>query len=193
MLTLLVAPVFAGGTDIEQETIVTGGDNTAENNALISGSRAYSLGLGDVDINQCYRSYQILIWQDSKVNKWCMADSLDAKGLHDAAALMRCSLRPVRALFGSDRECIAALTVREREVVLAPVAVEREVDDEDNRRLEALQARLEMIEQQRTQDAERVRKASIVARQAAQKAEEAERERKEFAQQTLDELAEYRK
>jgi hypothetical protein len=74
-------------------------------------SRAYGFGLGDVDIAQCYRSYQLLIWQDSKINPFCVADSYDQKGLHVMAAVIRCDIGFIRKHFASTVECVDANTM----------------------------------------------------------------------------------
>ncbi len=117
---------------------------------VTSRDRSYGLSLGDVDINDCYRSYQVLaVWQGSQKNRWCMADSLDAKGMHEAAAKVRCSLDGYRKLFGSHDECLALSTMPPmptEPVVAAEPTVSEDDDDfqrEQEEELAMLRADLE--------------------------------------------------
>lgn len=122
--TILALSSLAAGSDDERgpnvdvdvDTVVnspvnmTGGDsiNTMSNS---TSSRAYGFGLGDVDIAQCYRSYQLLIWQDSKINPFCVADAYDQKGLHMMAAVIRCDIGFIRKHFDTDSGCLRANTM----------------------------------------------------------------------------------
>jgi hypothetical protein len=111
------------GPNVDVESIATatatggagGAGGNANNNLSNSiggnSSRAYGFGLGDVDIAQCYRSYQLLIWQDSKINPFCVADAYDQKGLHGMAAVIRCDIGFIRKHFDNDRACLAANTM----------------------------------------------------------------------------------
>ena len=81
------------------------------NNSVSDSSNGYGIGFGDANIAECYRSYQILIWQDSKINPLCLADSYDAKGLHDMAAIIRCDIRAIRKHFSSNVKCIEMNTM----------------------------------------------------------------------------------
>lgn len=125
MLVMLCAPVWATGkdndnsvtvdnqVDVVNETLLTSGDNISSNSTSIAGSRSYGVGLGsiDVDINQCLGSEStgilVVQWQRLKENPWCMADTLDARGLHEAAARARCSIKTYLALFQSKDECLS--------------------------------------------------------------------------------------
>ena len=120
-------------------------------------SKAYAIGLGDVDINQCYRSYQALAWQDSRLNYWCVGESLDARGLHRAAALARCHIKGYRELFASHEECITENTMLPLADVpeLAPV-IDRDKEEFQRQWLEEqqemivdLQAKLENLEKEK--------------------------------------------
>jgi len=104
-------------TDVDTSVITGDATTTVEGNS----TRAYGISLGGVEINQCYRSYQVLLWQDSKVNPLCLADSYDQKGLHLMAAIIRCDVRLISKHFRSDDECIDANTMQVREVPALPV------------------------------------------------------------------------
>ncbi len=95
---------------VNANSSMSGGDsiNTMNNS---TSSRAYGFGLGDVDIAQCYRSYQLLIWQDSKINPFCVADAYDQKGLHMMAAVIRCDIGFIRKHFDTDSGCLRANTM----------------------------------------------------------------------------------
>lgn len=116
---LLLLPMIAfadpdhecqGGHNCNDVFVDAGSSVTVDggNFSSVNHNKSYAVGMGDVDIAQCYRSWQFLVFQDSKVNYWCMADSLDARGLHEAAARTRCSLKAYSKLFDSNEACIAA-------------------------------------------------------------------------------------
>ena len=124
-------------------------DNPVSVNSSISdSSRALGFGLGDVDINDCYRSFQVLVFQDSRANKWCMANDLDARGLYDAAARLRCSLKSYASIFPDHDTCVVSSTVR----VSVPVVSEPHDDEDDDDRqtdmIMALQMEVEMLRDQ---------------------------------------------
>ena len=122
LLLCLVAPVWA--TEVNQSNDM---NNQTTGNVTNKGS--FALGAGDVDIAQCYRSWSVILYQDSKPNLLCVADSLDAKGLYVAAARTRCSVKAYAKVFESVDECIELSTV---EPYVEPVAMpEPEDDDED--------------------------------------------------------------
>ena len=185
---LLLLPAFAyasgdcrgDGSCVEASAEIVTGDTVVQGDS----SRAFGFGLGDVDINQCYRSYQILIWQDTKANRWCMADGLDARGLPEAAARMRCSIRALRSLYPSESACIAAVTVPNPvPIVEEPREPEDDERDHEAARIEheALLARISELETALERDEQRRRAA---ARRAS--------EEKEYARQALAELEKYR-
>lgn len=127
-------------------------------------SRAYGFGLGDVDINDCYRSFQILMFQDSRANRWCMANDLDARGLHEAAAKMRCSLNAYEDIFEDHETCVAQSTVSVPvPVVAAPH--DDEDDDDVHRELymqyEMLREQMERIEQRPAVRREVIKKSGL--------------------------------
>ena len=204
LLLLLSPAALAGGPDIEQNTttdvvvgdsVLTGGDNTANNVASIEGSKAYgfSHSLGDVDINQCLASKQwgtILISNQKLVlNKWCVAESYDARGLYEMAARVRCDIPEIAKHFDTTKECRKANTVTVPEPPPPPPAASHDEDEEDAH--DALLARLEAIESARDNEAQRARSAAREAQKAAQETRQAEIDRKEYAQQLIEELKEW--
>lgn len=130
-LTLLaMLPAYAGGGDDTTAT-ATSDIHSDVSTAVHDSSRAVGLGLGDVDINECYRSYQLVVfWQGTQVNPICLADTLDQRGLYAVAAKVRCDIKAIRKHFASEAECIAANTVK----VSVPEPVVVPVDDEDYHR-----------------------------------------------------------
>lgn len=142
---------WAGGPDIEQtvktevvtgDTELVGGDLIGGDNS-IGGNRSYAVGLGsiDVDIAQCLGSEAtgilVVQWQRLKPNPWCMADTLDAKGLHQAAAKVRCSIESYANLFDSDQQCRELSTMVSEEFrVERPVEQPSAVEDDDEHREE---------------------------------------------------------
>lgn len=177
---------WAGGDDIEQNVKVitgdlTGGDNISDNVASISGSRSYGVGLGsiDVDIAQCLGSEStgiiVVQWQRLKENPWCMADTLDAKGLHEAAAKVRCSIKAYSGLFLDNQECMTLSTMSPKEGhVERPTAMPEstEDDDEHDREIEALYARLSDLEAE-----------TVEAREAAERAARRPQTQRQVVQQ----------
>lgn len=128
-------------------TTVTDGDqivNAGDTNLSYGGSRAYgfSHGLGDVAINQCLATQQwgsiIVSRQKVVLNRWCASEVYDAKGLHEVAARMRCTIPEVASLFASESGCLAANMVTPAPVppepppvvsVPAPMPVEEIVEE----------------------------------------------------------------
>ena len=156
--------IDVGGTFVEGSSM-TGGDVTVSGDK----NRAYALGLGDVDINDCYRSFQIaVLFQGSQLNYWCMADSLDAKGLHAAAAMTRCKLDGYRALFNNDMDyCIDMNTMAAfvPPPPPEPAAIDKDEEDDYHAELETAVAMLrEEFERTQAQASE----AKRVAQEAAQ-------------------------
>lgn len=162
---------WAGGDEIKQvthvendvSTVLTAGDNISENSTSISGSRSYGVGLGsiDVDIAQCLGSEStgivVIQWQRLKENPWCMADTLDAKGLHEAAAKVRCSIDFYRQIFADNQECIALSTASTQEIHGEQSATED--DDEHDREIDALYAALTDLEEKLVNDTNALRES----------------------------------
>lgn len=155
----------------------------ANNIAVNSESLGLGFGMGDVDIAQCMYTKGTPVYQWGKYNLWCISDALDAKGLHDSAAKLRCSLPQIIEVFGS--ECLVAMTAKSP--TPPPVELPNK-DDEDG-----VQARLAALEAQRVKDTEIARKAAQRVSAYAREIEQKEREDRQYAQQTLDDLAGYRK
>ena len=128
LLVISMAPVWASG-DCKGHSCNDGGDinltggdvNVAANTSVdASGdvsfssndtSRAFGFGLGDVDINDCYRSYQVLIYQDSKLNKFCVAQHYAAMGNEAAYQQVMCSIGAIKKLWDDKASCLAAHTL----------------------------------------------------------------------------------
>lgn len=169
LLVFLPLLAFASGDEVEVEQAVT---------TYGSSSKAFGLGGGDMDINQCLATHSVLfgIWQGTHLNKMCIADGLDAHGKHEEAAEMRCSVRGFRKVYGSD--CVEETMIRPPPPsppivvptsgpLLEEVLVAQEEQEED---YESLEARLARIEQGQ--------------RIASRKAQE----RRDYAQQTMERL-----
>jgi len=152
--------------DTVVENVLTGGDHTATNS--ISGGRSFGLGLGDVDINDCLYSWSFIV-QGVRLNKWCASERMDVMGLHDSAAIMRCTIRSVKKLYKNKDQCIKAQTMTEV-LHVEPPAVEVKDDDEDDDRYEALYARISAMEAERVQDKAESKKAVETANMTAQRA-----------------------
>lgn len=156
--------------------------------ALNSDSKtfAFSHGLGDVDINQCIASTQwgtILVSKQGVIlNKWCAAETFDARGMHFMAAALRCDIKEISKHFESQEDCIDMNTYRpapaatkepapEPTLVIPPEVLQFEEVEEEHDNLEHRLARLEANQ-----------------RAAAMKAQQ----RREIAQQTYDKVKDLR-
>lgn len=142
---LLNQPAWASGDDIELEAELQAKQIAGD---VVTGStRAYSLNMGDVDINQCRYSVQFPLAQWTRENAWCMADGLDAIGAHEAAAKVRCSTKTLSNLYEDESACRAA--VRAVAVEYEPPAADKRTDDEDEyeQRFMAQQAEIESLKQ----------------------------------------------
>jgi hypothetical protein len=158
-------------------------------------SNAFGVAGGDVDIAQCYRSYNYLIvWQDTKPNLLCQAELDDAKGLHKAAARKRCAVRAVARLYESHEECLAENTVsvappQSPAPALAEIptqlAEHEEVEEQHDNRLDAIEAAL-VRESQRRRAAQQAFQEAEKQRLIEQQAEQ------EYAQQALRELEQWK-
>lgn len=161
-------------------TNVTGGDQivqAGDTNLSYGGSRAYgfSHGLGDVAINQCLATQQwgsiIVSRQKVVLNRWCASEVYDAKGLHEVAARMRCTIPEVASLFASESGCLAANMVTPPpvppepppvvsvpdpmpvgEVVEEVLAVVEEQHEEQMEMVVDMQAKISNLEEVRTEN-----------------------------------------
>ena len=184
LLFLACGYAFAGDHDDEHAPTVQA------QSVEVGGNHSHALGLGggDVDINDCYRSYSIIVWQGSRPNLWCMANDLDRIGRHHAAAVMRCSIRSVRKPYGTQHDCVdAMISLREPAPASAPVLQRK--DDREEESLHAdFERRLELIEEQHNRDVQIAKQAASQARRAAEQAAAAERRRQTAAQKVLEQL-----
>ena len=68
--------------------------------------KSLSLSAGDVDINQCRYSFQVVvIFQGTKENHWCEAESLFRLGFLEASVDMFCKKTSVKDLYPILAEC----------------------------------------------------------------------------------------
>ena len=124
-------------------------------------NRSYGFGhsLGDIDLNQCMGSTQwstiIVAKQKLVLNKWCAAESYDARGLHHMAAIMRCDIPDIAKHFTEG--CIAANTMMPAP---APPPIEVIRSEEDDERIDHLYALVSDLEAQRQSDADNARKSA---------------------------------
>lgn len=212
LLTLLLLPVLAfakaddppghghghDGGEVSVENIALGGEQVIKNTAL-----GLSQSLGDVDLGRAAEcviteQYGLIIWQRQnwEYDPWCIARILDGQGKHYEAAQMRCSHKPTAKLFRND--CVDTLTFSTQimqappalEPVKEPIILDKD-EDEDKIRYSALLQRVEEIEEYRqTAVLQYNRNLREIQRQRVEETRKKTADR-EFAQQTLDELAEY--
>jgi len=147
IVIFLMSPVWA---DDDHYSNYRDGVTSSIDNSVSDTSRAFGIGAGDVDINECYRSWSVVLFQDSKVNKLCLARQQVAEGNFEAAAISRCSIRSVVKDYNDKAHCIRLNTAH----LLAPPPAESRVDDdEDDYRedqmmlFEDLQAKVRNLEQ----------------------------------------------
>lgn len=153
VIVMVAAPVWADkGDDIDTDSNATASGDFS--NTVRDTSRAIGLGAGDVDIAQCYRSYSVIIWQDSRSNPLCIAQQLMAEGNYEAAAVLRCQPWGIHKAFGGKQACIKALSVPPKESLVIEEAVfddeheeiEREYHEEQQQLYEDLMAKIRNIE-----------------------------------------------
>ena len=170
------------GGDVDVANSITGGDVSLDTGdvSISDSTRSYGFayGMGDVDINQCLASTQwgtILVSRQKVVlNKWCAAESYDARGLHFMAALLRCDIDEVIEHFESKDECVKANTYRPPEPEPAPAIIIPAVPVEVEEEHDNLEQRLVSLERSQ-------RAAAIKAQQ-----------RREVAQETYEKVKELR-
>jgi len=154
LLIILCAPVWASGNDSGPDVDVDSASSVS--NSVRDSSSALGLSSGDVDINQCYRSYNYLvIWQDTKPNPLCVAQQLMAEGNYEAAAILRCEPRSIYRAFGGKERCIATLSATPEPVQATVVPVPEEHFEEEEEyheqqwlAYEQLQAEVAQLKQQ---------------------------------------------
>ncbi|MEE8481765.1 MAG: hypothetical protein V3S12_00300 [Acidiferrobacterales bacterium] len=161
-----------GGGDVALDSSTVIGDT------IVGGDDALGIGfsMGDVDIGQCIASKSTPVYQWLVENPWCMADSLDARGRHEAAAKVRCSTKTLRRAYPDPVQCEAAVLVA---VVVPDVPSKNDSEDDDDEYREQQQTYLGELEG-RMDRMESDRKASA-SRAARQRQEE-----QKSAQKVLD-------
>jgi hypothetical protein len=177
ILLLFALPAFAQDDCRGNHNCGSGGSTPVDVNTVVGGSttKAFSVGGGDMDINQCLATHSVLfgLWQGTHLNKMCVADGLDINGKHEEAAEMRCSVRGFRKVYGDD--CVEETMFRPPPPLpptvvptsgplLREVLVAQEAQEEDYESLEARLARIESGQR-------------IAARKA--------QDRRDYAQQTM--------
>lgn len=165
----------------------TAGDiNTGSDKVFAVGGSSF-----DVDINQCLASKAtnivIVGWQTLKENPTCIADGLDARGNHDAAAQVRCThVDTIVSAYDDFKQCIKAVTMVPVEPPKPPqppkdTARDKDEDDGHGHDYEALQQQLAAL----VEDKARTDRAA--ARYATQQREEKQQDRL-YAQQLIEEI-----
>ena len=169
-----------GGTEIGATTV---GGNSLD----IAGDKTFAVGGSsfDVDINQCLASKATNIvvvgWQTLKENPTCIADGLDARGNHEAAAKVRCSsVKTIYETFPDFDKCVAAVTMTAPVMVLEESHRDRDEESHDNEVQDLQQQMAMFIEDHRVAIAEASRFASQVRQEKA-----ADRE---YAQQLIEQI-----
>lgn len=157
LLFPLVALADNRGTDIEQEV----GVEVVGGTYNVSGSRAYGLSGGDMDINDCLATHSVLfgLWQSTHVNKLCVADQLNRDGQFRASAEMRCSVRAIRKVYPKG-QCVESVMISAQpapppEPVAADIAEDccEEEEDEETHWQEEQEWHDEQIQMQQEYDA----------------------------------------
>ncbi len=195
LLLLLPIAATAGGIKNDNRSSAAAESVSQSNNSIHDSSNAVGLGLGDVDINDCYRSYQVVVlWQGTQLNWWCVAREYDAIGLHEVAAQVRCDkIKGISKLFDDQESCIAANTlVAKPQSEVLPAAQENIFEDdeeefhvEQQELYEDLRAKIQNLEH--AQDREKARR-----RAAAEEAAKRQAEQQAYAEELLKELEEWK-
>ena len=185
LLLCLIAPVWADEQFQSNDMNTVGGDIKHESKAFGFGRSSF-----DVDINDCMGSVAwdtILVGKQRLVlNKWCAAEVYDAKGLHHMAAVMRCDVPEISKHFPDAQHCIVANKWSPPPIPInVPVLIAEERWEEEDEYREEQQTYLGELESRMDKlDSQRRTAARVSAQKAA--------EQKAYAQQTLDDLEQYR-
>lgn len=180
-----------GDTDVDigGTTVDVGGTEVGGDTLSIGGNKSFAIGLGsfDVDINQCLASKATNIivvgWQILVENPTCIADGLDARGNHAAAARVRCKhVETVYSSFDTFKECTDAVTMTARITVppTKPDKVDKD-EDEHGHDFEALQQQLAALVE------DKAKSDRAAARYVVQQRKEKQADR-EYAQQLIEEI-----
>lgn len=197
-LVLVASTVFAqqdhtcqGGHNCNDngDIVIGGTDIDVASDVSISGDKAFGLGQGSfgVDINQCMAStawnFVIFGKQGLKENATCIADGLDARGNHAAAARVRCKhVDTVMDSFDSFDQCVKAVTMSPLQApgIIPDPAIET---DKERSRDEFRKLRDEL----NAIVAENSRKLETASRQARQQRKRNQEDR-EYAQQMIEQI-----
>lgn len=170
-----------GDIDIGGTIVDVGGTEIGGDTLSIGGNKSFAIGMGsfDVDINQCLASKATNIvvvgWQTLKENPTCIADGLDARGNHVAAARVRCSsVKTIYNTFPDFKKCVAAVT-------MAPIIPPRPPNDDHGHDYAALQQQLAALVE------DKARSDRVTSRYAAQQRQRQEEDR-DYAQQLIEEI-----
>ncbi len=101
-----------------QGTSYADGGNASQGMQNSNNNDTLALGLnnslGDVAIDDCVATKQwaspVISHQYFKINKWCAANWYDSRGMHDAAARVRCDIKEIRRLYDNSTQCVTANT-----------------------------------------------------------------------------------
>ena len=183
------------GPDVEVETLVETIVNTdiAGDTLGIEGDRAFAVGGSsfDVDINECLASKATNIvvvgWQSLHENPTCIADGLDARGNHDAAARVRCKhVDTIVDSFTTFDDCISAFTMPPRSdppPPPPPPTVDKDDDEDDSHGHD-----YDVLQQQLAALVDDKKRTDKVAANYASKRREQRQEDRLYAQQLIEEI-----
>lgn len=129
--------------------------------------------LGGVDIGDCIASKQwatpIFSKQGFDLNPWCAAEAADSRGLHTAAARIRCTIKSIRGLYDSDAACMAEWKMTPVAAYTAPEpAPYAEVSEELEKTQQALSGALRRISE--VEEATKQKVAPVVRQEIRQPA-----------------------
>ena len=181
--------------DVIGDTILTGGDNTASNTASISGSRSIGIGGSDYDIGQCMYHSGGLTFAIGFRNKFCEGMDMIRSGMVDAGVLHICKQTKIGRNYDSLEDCKAGLVISYGEMTTndtektendKSVTESDDEEDEHTNDISVLYALFSDLEAQRNEDKADAEKAVERANAAAHRANQAEIDRKAYAQQTLE-------
>ncbi len=164
LLCVVASPIFANGNkdagDIDVSTNVTtdvaASASVTGDTALSTSTKAYSVSGSDMEIADCMATHAILfgLWQGTHINKLCLAAQLDNLGEHEEAAMMRCSMRKVRKVYGDTEDCVAALQIETADdlpnfnEIYNRAAKMIEEEEQDELRYQAQQQELEYVQEE---------------------------------------------
>jgi len=175
MLFLLIVPVlvFASDPECRGHSCNGGvGDITTEvaGSSISTSSKGFGVGGGDMDIADCLATHSVLfgLWQGTHVNPLCEANRLNAMGRFEAAARMKCSTHKFRKVYGTGQDCIDAVIMEAKVVVIAEADRDSAQEEEDEQEWMLEQQQLIIDLQEKYDNLEREQRQVEVAQQAQQ-------------------------